>query len=61
MDGLYIDKLTYRVKVNNRWLPEVIGRNDYAGIIGKPITGIAISGNIKYRVHLKSKKIWRRV
>lgn len=58
MDGLYIDKLTYRVKVNNRWLPEVIGRNDYAGIIGKPITDIAISGNIKYRVHLKSKNKW---
>ena len=58
MDGLYIDKLTYRVKANNRWLPPVIGRNDYAGIIGKPITDIAISGNIKYRVHLKSKNIW---
>ena len=30
MDGLYIDKLKYRVKVNGRWLPEVVGRNDYA-------------------------------
>ena len=58
MDGLYIDKLKYRVKVNNRWLPEVTGRSDYAGIIGKPITDIAISGNIKYRVHLKNSNRW---
>ena len=58
MDGLYIDKLTYRVKVNNRWLPTVTGRNDYAGILGKPITDIAISGNIKYRVHLKNSNRW---
>ena len=58
MDGLYIDQLTYRVKVNNRWLPTVTGRSDYAGIIGKPITDVAINGNIKYRVHLKNKNKW---
>lgn len=58
MDGLYIDKLTYRVKINNKWLPPVTGRNDYAGILGHPITDIAISGNIKYRVHLKNKNKW---
>ena len=58
MDGLYIDKLKYRVKVNNRWLPEVIGRSDYAGILGKSITDVAISGNVKYRVHVKNKNRW---
>ena len=58
MDGLYIDALKYRVRVNNRWLPVVTGRSDYAGIIGKPITDVAISGNVKYRVHIKNKKKW---
>ena len=58
MDALYIDKLKYRVKVGNRWLPEVIGRSDYAGIYGKAITDIAIKGNIRYRVHVKNKKYW---
>lgn len=52
MDGLYIDKLTYRVRIGNRWLPAVNGRNDYAGILGQPITGIAVNG-ATYRVHIK--------
>ena len=58
MDGLYIDSLTYRVKVNGRWLPTVTGRSDYAGILGRAITDVAISGNIKYRVHLKNSNRW---
>ena len=58
MDGLYIDELKYCVKVDNRWLPEVIGRSDYAGIIGKAITDVAVSGSVKYRVHVKNKKYW---
>ena len=58
MDGLYIDNFKYRVKVNNKWLPEVNGRNDYAGIIGKSITDVAILGNVKYRVHVKNKNKW---
>ena len=49
MDGLYIDRLKYRVKANGKWLPEVVGRTDYAGILGKPITDIAIHG-ATYRV-----------
>lgn len=57
MDGLYIDNLEYRVKVNGRWLPAVKGRNDYAGILGKPITDIAIKG-ATYRVHNKSTGKW---
>lgn len=50
---VYIDKLKYRVKSNGRWLPEVIGRSDYAGYSnGSSITDIAIDGAI-YRVHVK--------
>ena len=58
MDGLYIDKLKYCVKAGNRWLPEVIGRSDYAGILGRAITDVAVSGSVKYRVHVKNKKYW---
>lgn len=54
MDGLYIDDLKYKVKLTgyNRWLPEVTGRRDYAGILDKPITDVAIQG-ATYRVHVK--------
>lgn len=58
IDGLYIDDLEYCVKVNGKWLPIVKGRNDFAGILGKPITDIAIKGNVKYRVHNKSTGEW---
>lgn len=52
MDGLKIDNLKYRVRVNGKWLPEVIGRKDYAGMIGSNITDVAIQG-ATYRVHVK--------
>lgn len=58
MDGLYIDNITYRAKVGGKWLPEVNGRSNYVGILGKPITDIAIKGNVKYRVHNKTKGYW---
>ena len=58
MDGLYIDNAEYCVRVNGRWLPIVKGRSDYAGILGKPITDVAIKGNYKYRVHNKTKNYW---
>ena len=58
MDALYVDKYRYRARVNGRWLPEVAGRSDYAGIIGKPITDVAIQGNVKYRVHIKNANRW---
>ena len=58
MDGLYIDKYKYRARVNGKWLPTVTGRSDYAGILGYAITDIAISGKVKYRVHLKNGKRW---
>lgn len=46
----------YRVRVDGRWLPEVINLADYAGIKGKAITDIAISvdvGTLWYQVHVK--------
>ncbi len=46
----------YRVRVDGRWLPEVQGTADFAGIAGKPITDVAMrvsAGTIKYRVHVK--------
>lgn len=58
MDGLKIDNLPYRVKVNGRWLSIVNGRSDYAGIIGSPITDVAINANVKYRVHNKLTGKW---
>ena len=58
MDGIYIDEYKYCARVNGRWLPEVIGRSDYAGILGYAITDIAISGNVKYRVHIKNANRW---
>lgn len=51
--------VTYRVKVGDKWLSAVKNLEDYAGIIGKPITDIAIKvskGKVKYRVHIKGGK-----
>jgi len=51
---IYIDSLKYRVRSKGKWLPEVVGRNDYAGYSnGSPITGVAIQG-VTYRVHIKN-------
>ena len=50
--------VTYKVKTNGRWLPEVKNLEDYAGNIGQKITDIAIKvdkGSIKYRVHTNGK------
>lgn len=58
MDGLKIDNLIYQVRVNGRWLPIVNGRSDYAGLIGSPITDVAIKGDVQYRVHNKTKNYW---
>lgn len=43
----------YKVRTSGRWLPEVKNLTDYAGIIGKSITDVAIKfteGICKYRV-----------
>ena len=48
----------YRVRVNGKWLPEVVNLNDYAGIKGKAITDIAIGvdvGSLWYQVHVKGQ------
>lgn len=59
MDALYIDDLEYCVQINgNRWLPMVKGRSDYAGILRQNITGVAIKGNVMYRVHNMNKNYW---
>ena len=46
----------YRVRADDRWLPEVQDLDDFAGIAGKPITDVALrvsAGSVKYRVHVK--------
>ena len=46
----------YRVKAGGKWLPEVKNLADFAGVVGKPITDVAIKvtkGSVKYRVHIK--------
>lgn len=51
--------IMYRARVGGRWLPEVKNLNDYAGIVGNPITDVAIrvsKGSVKYRVHVKGGK-----
>jgi len=46
------------------WLKEVTGYdendpvNGYAGILGKPITSLRVSGGQKYRVHMLNDKNW---
>ena len=49
----------YRVRADDRWLPEVQGTTDFAGIAGKPITDVAMrvsAGTIKYRAHVLNGK-----
>ena len=53
----------YQVYVS-KWLPDVINTTDYAGIYGKPITGLRANtvgsentaGKLIYRVHTKNGK-----
>ena len=48
--------IEYCVFADGKWLPTVKGLSDFAGIIGKAISGLAIrvtKGKIKYRVHIK--------
>jgi GH24 family phage-related lysozyme (muramidase) len=47
---------------SRRWLPQVTGydqndsNNGYAGVFGRAITGLRVSGGKKYRVHIKGGK-----
>ena len=55
-DSGNLPDVIYRVRTEGRWLPEVNNLDDYAGIIGKPITDIAVrvsEGTVKYRAHIK--------
>lgn len=48
--------ITYRVRAGGKWYSAVKNLTDFAGVIGKAITDVAIKvskGNIKYRVHIK--------
>ena len=51
-----VPNVTYKVRTNNRWLPEVKNCDDFAGINGFAVTDVAIKvdkGSVKYRVHVK--------
>ncbi len=58
--------ITYQVFAGGRWLPAVKNLEDYAGIEGEPITGLAVcsvsAGRLKYQVHAKGRgwlgQIW---
>lgn len=50
--AVYIDKIEYRVHEDNRWIPWVKGRNDFAGN-KKPINGVETKGAL---VRVYSKK-----
>jgi hypothetical protein len=46
----------YRVRAGGKWYKEVNGLSSYAGVIGTPITDVAIKvtqGKVRYRVHIK--------
>lgn len=49
----------YRVRAGGKWYPAVKNLEDYAGVIGTPITDVAVKfseGTCKYRVHVKGGK-----
>jgi hypothetical protein len=51
-----VPDVLYRVRADGKWYREVNNLSDYAGVIGKPITDVAIKvtqGRVKYRVHVK--------
>ena len=44
------------INCSQKWLPEVNGYSDYAGIMGKPVTSLRVSGGKQYRVHTLNGK-----
>lgn len=49
----------YRVRAGGKWYPAVKNMDDYAGVVGKAITDVALKfskGSCKYRVHIKGGK-----
>lgn len=50
--------VTYRVRANGKWRPEVTDLKSYAGNKGQAITDLAVKvskGSVKYRVHTKGR------
>lgn len=48
--------IIYRVRAGGKWYSAVKNLTDFAGVVGKAITDVAIKvskGSIKYRVHIK--------
>lgn len=48
--------VTYRVRAGGKWYSAVKNLEDFAGVVGKAITDVAIKvskGSVKYRVHIK--------
>jgi len=62
VEGQINNKMSIRSGGYKTWLNEVTGynkndfENGYAGIIGKPITSLRVSGGQKYRVHVFGSK-----
>lgn len=55
-NNISIPIVTYKVRTNGRWLPEVTNLTDFAGIAKTQITDIAVKvskGSVKYRVHVQ--------
>ena len=48
-------QMLYRVRAGGSWYSEVNDLSDYAGVVGKPITDVAVratAGRVRYRVHV---------
>lgn len=55
--GASTDEVRYRARLyNGKWLPEVEGGSDYAGVLGQSIAYIAVRGVKRYRV--KTSRGW---
>ena len=48
---IYFFNLLILIQSSQKWLPEVNGYSDYAGIFWKAISSLRVSGNKEYRVH----------
>ena len=49
----------YKVRAGGKWYGKIKNLTDYAGVVGIPITDVAIKvseGSVKYRVHIKGGK-----
>ena len=49
---IYLLTLFSFIQSSQVWLPQVNGYSDFAGIMGKAISSLRVSGNLEYRVHV---------